>query len=45
LLLSFVDLPLSVLMLPTTMALFILVLRRHYVERQTSQAATVIASS
>jgi hypothetical protein len=37
--------PLSVLMLPTTMGLFILVLRRHYVERGKGQAVTVAASS
>ena len=36
--------PLSVLMVPTTIALFILVLRRHHVERGTGQAVTVVAS-
>jgi hypothetical protein len=37
--------PLSVLMLPTTIALFILVLRRHYVERGKAQAVTAVDSS
>jgi len=45
LMLTTVHWPLSVLMLPTTMALFILVLRRHYVERGKGQAVTVEASS
>jgi hypothetical protein len=34
-----------VLILPTTIALFILVLRRHYVERRNGQAVTVATSS
>ena len=37
--------PLSVLMLPTTIALFILILRRHHVELEKVQGMTVIASS
>jgi hypothetical protein len=37
--------PLSVLMLPTTTVLFILVLRRHYVERGQAQDVTVADSS
>ena len=45
LMLTTVHWPLSVLMLPTTIALFILVLRRHYVERGKGQAVTVVASS
>jgi hypothetical protein len=45
LMLSTVHWPLGVLLLPTTMALFILVLRRHYVERKEAQALTVAASS
>jgi Glycosyltransferase family 87 len=45
LMLTTVHWPLSVLMLPTTMALFILVLRRHYLERGKGQAVTVVASS
>jgi alpha-1,2-mannosyltransferase len=45
LMLTTVNWPLSVLMLPTTIALFILVLRRHYVERGKGQGVTVIDSS
>ena len=45
LMLTTVHWPLSVLMLPTTMALFILVLRRHYLERGKGQGVTVVASS
>jgi hypothetical protein len=45
LMLSTVNWPLSVLMLPTTIALFILVLRRHYVERGKSQGVMVVDSS
>ena len=45
LMLSAADWPLSVLMLPTTIALFILVLRRHYVERGKGQDVTVADSS
>ena len=37
--------PLSVLMLPTTIALFILVLRRHYVERGQEPGVSAAASS
>ena len=45
LMLTTVHWPLSVLMLPTTIALFILVLRRHYVERGKGQGVTVVDSS
>jgi alpha-1,2-mannosyltransferase len=37
--------PLSVLMVPTTIVLFILVLRRHAVERGNGQTVAVVASS
>jgi len=45
LMLSAAGWPLSVLMLPMTTALFILVLRRHYVERGKGQDVTVADSS
>jgi hypothetical protein len=45
LMLSLAHWPLSVLMVPTTIALFILVLRRHQVERGKGQAMAPVTSS
>jgi alpha-1,2-mannosyltransferase len=45
LMLTSVHWPLSLLMLPMTIALFILVLRRHYIERGNGQVGIAVASS